>query len=65
MLFRSIGPNTRLVDCRVGARTVVENSVGRSAEIGDDVRLGPFAVLEEGAVVPDGARPGAFYTSTS
>jgi bifunctional UDP-N-acetylglucosamine pyrophosphorylase / glucosamine-1-phosphate N-acetyltransferase len=60
-----IGPNTRLVDCRVGARTVVENSVGRSAEIGDDVRLGPFAVLEEGAVVPDGARPGAFYTSTS
>ena len=60
-----IGPNTRLVDCRVGARSVVENSVGRRAEIGDDVRLGPFAVLEEGAVISDGARPGPFYTSTS
>ena len=59
-----IGPNTRLVDCRVGARSVVENSVGRGAEIGDDVRLGPFAVLKEGAVISDGARPGPFYTST-
>lgn len=60
-----IGPNTRLVDCRVGARSVVENSVGRGAEIGNDVRLGPFAVIEEGAVISDGARPGPFYTSTS
>ena len=60
-----IGPNTRLVDCRVGARSVVENSVGRGAVIGDDVRLGPFAVLEEGAIISDGARPGPFYTSTS
>ena len=58
-----LGPNTRLVDCRVGARSVVENSVGRGAEIGDDVRLGPFAVLEPGAIVSDGARPGPFYTS--
>ncbi|CAB4720217.1 unannotated protein [freshwater metagenome] len=60
-----LGPNTRLVDCRVGARSVVENSVGRGADIGDDVRLGPFAVLEPGAVVSDGARPGPFYTSPS
>jgi bifunctional UDP-N-acetylglucosamine pyrophosphorylase/glucosamine-1-phosphate N-acetyltransferase len=58
-----LGPNTRLVDCRVGARSVVENSVGRGADIGDDVRLGPFAVLEPGAIVSDGARPGPFYTS--
>ncbi|MCX6509506.1 MAG: NTP transferase domain-containing protein [Actinobacteria bacterium] len=60
-----LGPNTRLVDCRVGARSVVENSVGRGADIGDDVRLGPFAVLEPGAIVSDGARPGPFYTSAS
>jgi len=60
-----IGPNTRLVDCRVGARCVVENTVGRRAVIGDDVRLGPFAVLEEGTVLSDGARPGPFYTSNS
>ncbi|MEX1218582.1 MAG: NTP transferase domain-containing protein [Acidimicrobiales bacterium] len=59
-----LGPNTRLVDCRVGARSVIENSVGRRAEVGDDVRLGPYAVIESGTTVPDGANPGPFYTST-
>ena len=59
-----LGPNTRLVDCRVGARSVIENSVGRNSEIGDDVVLGPFAVLAEGSVISAGARPGPFYTST-
>jgi len=58
-----IGPNTRLVDCEVGAHAVVEQVVARHAVIGDRVRLGPFAVLEPGAVVPDGAEPGPFYTS--
>jgi len=60
-----IGPNTRLVDSRVGARAVVENSVGRAAEIGEDAHVGPFAVLEPGTVVAPGARPGPFYTPTS
>jgi bifunctional UDP-N-acetylglucosamine pyrophosphorylase/glucosamine-1-phosphate N-acetyltransferase len=60
-----IGPNTRLVDCEVGAHSVVEQVVGRDAVIGDNVRLGPFAVLEPGALIPDDARPGPFYTSTS
>jgi bifunctional UDP-N-acetylglucosamine pyrophosphorylase/glucosamine-1-phosphate N-acetyltransferase len=59
-----IGPNTRLVDCEVGAHSVLEQVVGRHAVIGDNVRLGPFAVLEPGALIPDGARPGPFYTST-
>ena len=58
-----IGPNTRLVDCRVGDRAVIENSVGRGSEVGDDAHLGPFAVLESGSVVAAGARPGPFYTS--
>jgi bifunctional UDP-N-acetylglucosamine pyrophosphorylase/glucosamine-1-phosphate N-acetyltransferase len=59
-----LGPDTRLVDCRVGARAVVENSVGRDAEIGDDCQVGPFAVLEPGSVVAPGTRSGPFYTST-
>ena len=60
-----LGPNTRLVDCVVGAGSVVENTVGRDAEIGEDAHLGPFAVLEPGSSIPDGARPGPFYTAVS
>ncbi len=60
-----LGPNTRLVDCIVGAGAVVENTVGRDAEVGDDAHLGPYAVLEPGSSVPAGARPGPFYTAGS
>jgi bifunctional UDP-N-acetylglucosamine pyrophosphorylase/glucosamine-1-phosphate N-acetyltransferase len=60
-----LGPNTRLVDCIVGDRSVVEHTVGRDAEVGEDVHLGPFAALEPGSSVPDGARPGPFYTAVS
>jgi len=58
-----IGPNTRLVDCRVGRASRVENSVGRLATIGDDCHVGPFAHLAAGASVADGRRTGAFYDS--
>jgi bifunctional UDP-N-acetylglucosamine pyrophosphorylase/glucosamine-1-phosphate N-acetyltransferase len=58
-----IGPNTRLVDCVVGADTRLEQVVGRDAEVGDDAVVGPFAVLEPGSQVPSGARTGAFYTA--
>ena len=58
-----IGPDTRLVDCVVGARAVVENSVGRDCEIGDDARVGPYAYLAPGASVPSSASTGAFYTA--
>jgi bifunctional UDP-N-acetylglucosamine pyrophosphorylase/glucosamine-1-phosphate N-acetyltransferase len=60
-----IGPHTRLVDCTVGARAVVEQTVGRRAEIGDDAIVGPFASLTPGARVESGARTGAFYTAGS
>ena len=58
-----IGPDTRLVDCVVGARAVVENSVGRDCEIGADARVGPYAHLAPGASVPSSATTGAFYTA--
>ena len=60
-----VGPDTRLVDCTVGARSIVECTVARSSTIGSDVVLGPFAALAAGSVVPDGAAPGPFYTPTS
>jgi len=58
-----IGPDTRLVDCVVGARAVVENSVGRDSEIGDDAHVGPYAHLSPGTSVPSSASTGAFYTA--
>jgi len=58
-----IGPGTRLVDCVVGARTEIESTVARDADIGDDCVVGPFASLAPGAVVPSGTRTGPGYAS--
>jgi bifunctional UDP-N-acetylglucosamine pyrophosphorylase/glucosamine-1-phosphate N-acetyltransferase len=58
-----IGPGTRLVDCTVGDRTMVESTVARDADIGDDCIVGPFAALGPGAVVPSGTRTGPHYAA--
>jgi bifunctional UDP-N-acetylglucosamine pyrophosphorylase/glucosamine-1-phosphate N-acetyltransferase len=47
-----IGPECHLVDVVVGEGAVVRQSTATRAEIGDHSRVGPFAVLESGAVVP-------------
>jgi bifunctional UDP-N-acetylglucosamine pyrophosphorylase/glucosamine-1-phosphate N-acetyltransferase len=60
-----LGPDTRLVDCVVGAAARVEQTVGRDAEIGDRAQVGPFAVLEPGSHIPSDTRTGPFYTATS
>jgi bifunctional UDP-N-acetylglucosamine pyrophosphorylase/glucosamine-1-phosphate N-acetyltransferase len=59
-----IGPDTRLVDCTIGAGAVVEHTVGRHASVGARAVVGPFAVLEPGAHVAPGERTGSFYTAT-
>jgi bifunctional UDP-N-acetylglucosamine pyrophosphorylase/glucosamine-1-phosphate N-acetyltransferase len=58
-----IGPDTRLTDCVIGAGVVIEKAVGRDAEVGDEARVGPFAVLEPGSSIPEGAVTGPFYTA--
>ena len=58
-----IGPYSRLVDTVVGQRTVIENSVAREADIGDDCHVGPFAHLSPGSRVAGGATTGPFYSS--
>ncbi|CAB4734613.1 MAG: NTP transferase domain-containing protein [Actinobacteria bacterium] len=58
-----IGPNTRLVDCAVGAGARVEETVGHDAEIGPGAVVGPFAVLQPGDAIAPGLETGAFYTS--
>ena len=58
-----IGPDARLVDCVVGERAVVEQTVARQAEIGDDARVGPFAYLSPGARVAPGSVTGPFFAA--
>lgn len=58
-----IGPDTRLVDCVVGAGAVVEKTVARDADIGHGAVVGPFASLAPGTSVDPGVRTGPFYTS--
>jgi bifunctional UDP-N-acetylglucosamine pyrophosphorylase/glucosamine-1-phosphate N-acetyltransferase len=44
----------------VGERAVVENTVSRGAEIGDDCQVGPFAYLRPGTRLAAGAKAGTF-----
>ncbi|WCO68415.1 NTP transferase domain-containing protein [Iamia majanohamensis] len=59
-----IGPDTRLVDCIVGARSTVEQATGRDAEVGADAHVGPYAHLAPGTSVPDGTTTGPFHAAT-
>lgn len=49
-----IGPHSHLVDTVVGDGARVESSVCRRASIGAEARVGPFALLDEGAEVLPG-----------
>ncbi len=59
-----IGPDTRLVDCRVGAGAVVEGVVGRQASVGAGARVGPFVVLQPGSTVAADAITGSHLVVT-
>lgn len=59
-----IGPDTRLVDCRIGARAVVHKAMASLATVGDDAVVGPFAVLDPGAVIAAGEHTGPFVHRT-
>ena len=58
-----IGPDTRLVDCRVGDDAIVEHTVGRDARSARGAHVGPYAFLPSGSAVAAGAVTGAFYTA--
>jgi bifunctional UDP-N-acetylglucosamine pyrophosphorylase / glucosamine-1-phosphate N-acetyltransferase len=55
-----IGPDTRLVDTIVGEGCVVEQTVARETEIGDEVTVGPFAYLRAGTRLAAGVHIGTF-----
>jgi len=58
-----IGPDTRLVDCVVGARSTVEQTTARDAEIGADAHVGPYAHIGPGEAVSDGVTTGPFFAA--
>lgn len=58
-----VGPDSRIDRCEVGKNSVVEKTMARGASIGDNCRVGPFAVLETGAHLPDGTVTGPFYAA--
>lgn len=56
-----IGPNSHLVDCIVDERATVTNSVARSAEIGADAVVGPYATILPGSRVAPGTVTGPCF----
>lgn len=60
-----VGPNTRLVDCAIGAGARVQETVGHDAEVGPGAVVGPYAVLDPGGEVAPGARTGAFFRAVT
>ncbi len=55
-----IGPNTRLVNTKVGNHSTVEQSKAEDAQIGSHVQVGPFAHLRPGTVLEARTKAGAF-----
>ncbi len=60
-----IGPSTQLDRCRVGDQSRLERTTASLATVGDDCVIGPFAVLEPGAMVADGTKTGPFFHARS
>jgi len=56
-----IGPEVQLDRCSVGSNTKVERTTARSASIGNDCSVGPFAVLEPGTKLAPRTVTGPFY----
>jgi UDP-N-acetylglucosamine diphosphorylase/glucosamine-1-phosphate N-acetyltransferase len=56
----TIKSGSQLIDAVVGERCVIWSSVIETSEIGNDVKVGPFAHLRAGCVVGDGAQIGNF-----
>ncbi|MEW6553657.1 MAG: bifunctional UDP-N-acetylglucosamine diphosphorylase/glucosamine-1-phosphate N-acetyltransferase GlmU [Actinomycetota bacterium] len=55
-----IGPNTRIVDSRLGRGVTVEQATVRECELEDGVEVGPYASLRPGSVFRAGSKAGTF-----
>jgi bifunctional UDP-N-acetylglucosamine pyrophosphorylase / glucosamine-1-phosphate N-acetyltransferase len=55
-----VGPETTLIDARVGEGSKILHSYVTGAVIGDRVSVGPFAYLRPGTVLREGSKAGTF-----
>lgn len=55
-----IGPNARVSHSRLGSDVIVKESVVIDSELGNDVRVGPFAHVRSNTLLSDGVRIGNF-----
>jgi len=55
-----IGPRSRVVNCRIGDGTVVDQSSMEECETGKDCLIGPYSYLRPGCVFEDNVKSGAF-----
>ena len=55
-----IGPQSRLVDAKIGPRVEIENSTIKGSEVQADTVVGPYAYLRPGTKVGQGAKIGDF-----
>ena len=55
-----IGPNTQIIDSRIGDRTSIHSSVVRESEIADDTAVGPFANIRPLSVIGSHVKIGNF-----
>lgn len=58
--FCTIGPNARLQDTRLAANVTVMESVLEEAQVGENVRIGPFAHLRPGTVIANDVEIGNY-----
>ncbi len=58
-----IGPDSRIIDCRVGPGSRIEKTMAEGATIGPDSHVGPFAVLTSGTELAAATITGPFYAS--
>ncbi|HEX6713100.1 MAG TPA: bifunctional UDP-N-acetylglucosamine diphosphorylase/glucosamine-1-phosphate N-acetyltransferase GlmU [Thermoleophilaceae bacterium] len=56
----TIGPNSTLVDAELGDNVTALHAYITTAQVGDDVSIGPFAYLRPGSRIANGAKVGTF-----
>jgi bifunctional UDP-N-acetylglucosamine pyrophosphorylase/glucosamine-1-phosphate N-acetyltransferase len=56
----TVGPLSTLLDSSVGTEASVVHSYLQGANVGDRVRVGPFAYLRPGTILREGAKAGTF-----
>lgn len=55
-----IGPNSHIVNCQIGDRSTVQNSVATNSIVGEDTSVGPFAHLRPDAQLGNNVKIGNF-----